>query len=266
MPRASQKRSQAASQAEESQGSQKRGRKRRDPADDGEEGGTQSSQAKNALSKSEMDRKVADFVRYMLFMDSKKTPVKRADLNKNVLKEHTRLFVSVFTEAQKKMKKTFGYELVEAEQNKQKLYILLNKMQEEAKEVVCSNPDDQPRLGLLLVILAIIFMKDNVLPEGMLWDALKRLGVIKGEIHEIFGDVDKLITVEYVKQMYLDRKKVVTGDTATYEYRWGVRAQQEITKRQALEFVAQVYGTEVQAWTAKFKEVVEEEEGDSGSD
>jgi hypothetical protein len=79
-------------------------------------------------------------------------------------------------------------------------------MQEEAKEVVCSNPDDQPRLGLLLVILAIIFMKDNVLPEGtefcinifihslhpdtkllnfcfilgMLWDALKRLGVIKG--------------------------------------------------------------------------------------
>jgi hypothetical protein len=30
--------------------------------------------------------------------------------------------------------------------------------------------------------------------------------------------------------------------------------------------IFQVYGTEVQAWTAKFKEVVEEEEVDSGSD
>ena len=47
---------------QESQGSQKRGRKRRDPADDGEEGGTQSSPAKNALSKSEMDRKVFKIV------------------------------------------------------------------------------------------------------------------------------------------------------------------------------------------------------------
>ncbi|XP_028398234.1 non-structural maintenance of chromosomes element 3 homolog [Dendronephthya gigantea] len=250
-----------------SQATQKRrGRKRHDPAEDDEDGGTQSSQAKITLSKAEMDRKVADFVRYILFMDSKKTAVRRSDLNKHVLKEHTKLFVPVFTEAQNKIKKTFGYELLETELNKQKVYILLNKMQEEANQVVQSNADDQPKLGLLLVILATIFMKDNVLNEGTLWDTLKRLGVFKGENHEIFGDVEKLITVEYVKQMYLDRKKVITGDTATYEYRWGVRSQHEITKRQVLEFVAQVYGTEVQAWTAKYKEVVQEEEGDSGSD
>ena len=39
---------------------------------------------------------------------------------------------------------------------------------------------------------------------------------------------------------YLDRKKVLSGDTASYEYRWGLRAQHEISKRQVLEFVAQV--------------------------
>ena len=60
----------------------------------------------------------------------------------------------------------FGYELVEAEQNKQKVYILLNHMQDEAKEVCCINPDDQPKLGLLLIILATIFMKDDVMTEG----------------------------------------------------------------------------------------------------
>ena len=39
-------------------------------------------------------------------------------------------------------------------------------MQEEAREVVYTNPDDLPNLGLLLIILAIIFMKDNVVTEG----------------------------------------------------------------------------------------------------
>ena len=40
-------------------------------------------------------------------------------------------------------------------------------MPDEANEVCCSNPDDEPKLGLLLVILALIFMKDNVLSEGI---------------------------------------------------------------------------------------------------
>ena len=79
-----------------------------------------------------------------------------------------------------------------------------------------SNPFDQPKMGLLLIILATIFMKDNVVTEGIelknqcfhldntfnnkcfhslssfniecckcfcleiLWDTLKILGVIKG--------------------------------------------------------------------------------------
>jgi hypothetical protein len=39
-------------------------------------------------------------------------------------------------------------------------------MQDEAQGIVCSNPDEQSRLGLLLIILALIFMKDNVVAEG----------------------------------------------------------------------------------------------------
>ena len=39
---------------------------------------------------------------------------------------------------------------------------------------------------------------------------------------------------------YLDRKKVVGGDEAAYEYRWGSRAEKELTKRQVLQFVSEV--------------------------
>ena len=38
----------------------------------------------------------------------------------------------------------------------------------------------------------------------------------------------------------MDRKKVVGGDEAAFEYRWGSRAEKELTKRQVLQFVSEV--------------------------
>ena len=39
---------------------------------------------------------------------------------------------------------------------------------------------------------------------------------------------------------YVDRKKVLGGDEAAYEYRWGSRAEKELSKRQVLQFVSEV--------------------------
>ena len=38
----------------------------------------------------------------------------------------------------------------------------------------------------------------------------------------------------------MDRKKVLGGDEAVYEYRWGSRAEKELGKRQVLQFVSEV--------------------------
>ena len=38
----------------------------------------------------------------------------------------------------------------------------------------------------------------------------------------------------------MDRKKVVGGDEAAFEYRWGSRAEKELTKREVLQFVSEV--------------------------
>jgi len=38
----------------------------------------------------------------------------------------------------------------------------------------------------------------------------------------------------------VDRKKVLGGDEAAYEYRWGSRAEKELSKRQVLQFVSGV--------------------------
>ena len=39
---------------------------------------------------------------------------------------------------------------------------------------------------------------------------------------------------------YVDRKKVIGGDEAAFEYRWGSRAEKELSKRQVLQFVSEV--------------------------
>ena len=58
--------------------------------------------------------------------------------------------------------------------------------------------------------------------------------------HEVFGDVKKLLMGEFVRQGYLECSRVPTSDPPKYEYRWGVRAKHETTKRHVLDFVCQV--------------------------
>ncbi len=60
-----------------------------------------------------MDKLVGDLMRYILFMDHNKTPVNREDMHKNVLQEHKGITKQVISEAQKKFKDLFGFELVE---------------------------------------------------------------------------------------------------------------------------------------------------------
>ncbi|KAG2148873.1 MAGE-domain-containing protein [Suillus clintonianus] len=61
----------------------------------------------------ELDRKASDLVRFALFMEQKRTPIRREDINKKVLASNSRSFNSVLERAQKLLKKTFAMELVE---------------------------------------------------------------------------------------------------------------------------------------------------------
>ncbi|KAG1858529.1 MAGE-domain-containing protein [Suillus subluteus] len=73
------------------------------------------SQARLAESDAdvELDRKASDLVRFALFMEQRRTLIRREDINKKVLGSNSRLFNSVLERAQKLLKKTFAMELVE---------------------------------------------------------------------------------------------------------------------------------------------------------
>ena len=58
--------------------------------------------------------------------------------------------------------------------------------------------------------------------------------------HEVFGDVKKLLTVEFVRQGWLEYQRQPTSEPPTYEYSWGPRANAETSKANILNFVCQV--------------------------
>ncbi|KAG2044095.1 MAGE family-domain-containing protein, partial [Suillus americanus] len=61
----------------------------------------------------ELDRKASDLVRFALFMEQRRTLIRREDINKKVLGSNSRLFNPVLERAQKLLRKTFAMELVE---------------------------------------------------------------------------------------------------------------------------------------------------------
>lgn len=246
--------------------SQRSGRSNQRIDEDEDEAETESTQVGRSqkshkeLSKDELNRKASELVRYLLFMDRKKYPIKRADITKNVLKEHGKAFNQVFERAKKDLQKVFGIDVVEIEVGKSKGYILINESIAQGNLIDWG--DDLPKIGLLLVVLSLIITSDHdfVITESQLWHTLKRFGIEPKAEHKVFGDADKLISQEFVRQCYLDRKKVVGGDETAYEYRWGQRAEKELSKKKLGLFISEIYGTELESWSSQMRDLFSDEE------
>ncbi|CAM1308583.1 NDNL2 (predicted) [Pycnogonum litorale] len=202
------------------------------------------------LSSSEIKKLAYDTVYYMLHVDHKKVPLKRVDINKNVLKENSRSFPPVIAEAREILSSVFGIDLVEVKERKG-LYFLINKINgtDENSHLVWPNAD-KSKSGLLFVILSLIFMNGNVMTDNILWLTLKKMGVDPDSIrpHSTFGNVKKLITTEFVRQLYLEYNRVEGKDPPVYEFKWGPRADLEISKRDILGFVCHVSISRFTSW------------------
>ncbi|XP_054848128.1 non-structural maintenance of chromosomes element 3 homolog isoform X1 [Eublepharis macularius] len=239
------------------------------------------------LSQSQMEAKVHELVFFLLVKDQKKIPIKRADILKHVVKDYKNVFTELLKRANQNLQQVFGMELVEIDP-KHHTYILISKLPHLERE---SSKEDEntPKMGLLLVILSLIFMKGNVakeckfpatpaqptsllpsvpnpplllsLPLAAVWEVLRRLRVDPGEKHKIFGDVKKLVTEEFVRQKYLEYNRLPHTDPPEFEFRWGPRAIKETSKKQILQFVSKMQNKDPTFWTNQYNEA--EAEGSS---
>ncbi|XP_007953152.1 melanoma-associated antigen D4-like [Orycteropus afer afer] len=194
-------------------------------------------------------------VKYLMIKDYKKIPMKRSDMLKDVIREYDEHFPEIIERATYTLEKKFGIHLKEIDKEEH-LYILVCTRDSSAR--ILGKTKDTPRLSLLLVILGIIFMHGNHASEAVLWEALRKMGLRPGVRHPFLGDLRKLLTDDFVKQKYLEYRKIPNSSPPEYEFLWGLRACHETSKMRVLQFIAQNQNRDPQEWKAHFLEAVDD--------
>ncbi|RIB28767.1 MAGE family-domain-containing protein [Gigaspora rosea] len=226
--------------------------------------------AAQKLSTEELERKVKDVVRLALSSELRKIPLKRDEITRKVLHEHSRAFTVVMSKARERLRDIFGMDLVElpAKEKKavtssgttrrggankdksssaSKSYALQNILPQKLREtglIQWDRNEEQEIMGLLTVILSLIHVNGRVLSDDQLRHYFRTLYLDNNPKFEL----EKLLA-NFVKQGYLDKQKSGFADSSSQapekdhvEYRWGPRAKIEMPETNLCDFIKSVYG------------------------
>nr|BAB31133.1 unnamed protein product [Mus musculus] len=207
----------------------------------------------------QLELKVAELVQFLLIKDQKKIPIKRTDILKHVVGDYRDVYPNLLKLAAERLQYVFGYKLVELEP-KSHSYILINMLEPVEADAEMRGDQGTPISGLLMIVLGLIFMKGNTITETEVWDFLRRLGVYPTKKHLIFGDPKKLITEDFVRQRYLEYRRIPHTDPVDYELQWGPRTNLETSKMKVLKFVAKVHNQDPKDWPTQYCEALADEE------
>uniref|UniRef100_A0AAY4CYK7 MAGE domain-containing protein n=1 Tax=Denticeps clupeoides TaxID=299321 RepID=A0AAY4CYK7_9TELE len=200
---------------------------------------SQLQRARDNFTSVQVDHKAAEVVQFILIKDQKKIPIRRTDIAKHIVKEYRAVYQDIMVRVGLIFERVFGMELVEID-TKSHTYILINKLEPTTED---NN-----------VHVYVIFMKGGVIKEAVLKNTLKKLRVDFEERHDEFGDVKKLITEEFLRQKYLEYTRVPHTDPPEFEFRWGIRAEKEVSKLKIIELVGQLHNQDPQIWTQQYRE------------
>lgn len=214
-------------------------------------------------------------IQYLLVHSSKLQVIKRLDWINTVLRpianDARKYFSNVHKHVVKVLNDTFGYKLVFDEKHdgrkiifsKQKNnifcsgYILVNALSQgplEHRPLV--NTNQHSKYALLMIIVACLKRAGGEMTSVDFWGILGETFSIRNDEstrlsinqHKIFGDVQKLIKGDFVKEGYIvfEQAKDFTGDTPNPTVKLGFRAQHEFPDESLDKFIEKVeeYGIE----------------------
>ncbi|KAL2741009.1 non-structural maintenance of chromosomes element 3 isoform X2 [Vespula squamosa] len=213
-------------------------------------------------------------IRYIFTVEKKKHVIPKIHIIKSILGGSTKNFRQVIERVKTLLSQVFGYQLVDIGSGK---YILVNEIKNSIPHLKFTKSIKAEQV-LLFIILAHIFMYEDSCTEGTLWDFLRHLEIIKEDNfqHDYFGDVKKLVTVtksiydvndkryfpqDFVAQQYLEKVTIHKGELQKYEYKWGPRAEYEVSRRDILEFMSRVYeGRSIDSWPLQYQSMLAKEQ------
>ncbi|XP_021485835.1 melanoma-associated antigen 10-like [Meriones unguiculatus] len=205
-----------------------------------------------------IQEKTTDLVFLFIYKYRVKEPITVAEIQEVVTKEYENQFPVIFIEASKCLEMTFGIDIKESD-ILSSAYIFVNSLNL-AYEDTLSDNDRLPRNAFLIVILGVIFIEGNRASEERIWEFLKLVGVYDGEEHFICGDPREFLTVDLVRQNYLEYRQVPNGHPPYFEFLWGPRAYAETTKMKVLEFLAKMNRCDPTDFSVWYEEALRDEE------
>ncbi|XP_010621423.1 melanoma-associated antigen 11-like [Fukomys damarensis] len=118
-----------------------------------------------------------------------------------------------------------------------------------------------PPISVLIVILTIIFIKGNCASEADIAEVLRIRKMLAQKDNIEIGEPWKFITVDLVREQYLEYRQVPNSYPASYEFLWGPRAHAETSKMKLLEHLARLHRRDPRSYPILYDEAVREEQG-----
>ncbi|XP_054327905.1 melanoma-associated antigen B10-like [Pongo pygmaeus] len=209
------------------------------------------------LSTTPLDQK-AMLVQFLLRKYNMKEPITKHNMLKYVIKKDKAHFHEILKKASELMVLAFGIDVKEVHPTRH-YYVLISKLNRTC-EARLSGEEIMPKTGLLMTILCVIFMKGNCATEEDILQVLNVMGIDARKNHPFYGEPKKLITQNFIKERYLERRQVLNSDPVRYEFLWGPRAHAETSKMRVLEFLAKIHDTVPSSLPSLYEEALLDEE------
>ncbi|XP_032967541.1 melanoma-associated antigen 10-like [Rhinolophus ferrumequinum] len=182
--------------------------------------------------------KMSELVKFLLQKYRAKELTTKAEMLSSVIKEYEDDFTEILRQASLCMQRVFGIDVKEVDPSDHS-YVLVNSLGL-TYDGMGSDGRRMPKNGLLVMLLFVILMEGDSVPEEKVWEALNDIQVHDGVEHSIYGEPRELITKVWVQEQYVEYRQVANSDPARYEFLWGPRAYAETTKLKVLQFLFRV--------------------------
>ena len=234
---------------------------------------TQRAEAQEALeggkmSREEVDRLVAEVMRFMLFMTHKENgaPVTRTKIGECIAAAggaggKSRGGSYIVALAQKRFLEIFGFEMVECSKaqsrnRKQpktveaasaapvKCYALRSVLPAQMRRKYVDKTEDLPERALAMVVSALVQIASGCIREDALFEQLSKLGINKDERHPKFGDVQELLGLLVKRRVFLRERAAHDDPSQGYCFELAEGAMTLIGYENIDKFVTDVMRTQ----------------------
>ncbi|XP_019566783.2 melanoma-associated antigen 10 [Rhinolophus sinicus] len=205
-----------------------------------------------------IDDKVGALVGFLLLKYRTKELTTKAEMLSRVIREHQDHFHVIFRETCECLQLVFGVDVKEVDASDHS-YVLVTTLGLTYNGMGIDE-HSMPKTGLLILILCIIFMEGDRVPEEEIWEKLSSIGIYAGSVHSIYGEPRELITGILVQEQYLEYQQVPNSDPARYMFLWGPRAHTETSKMKVLEFLAEVNNCDPTSFPVWYDEAIRDQE------